>query len=302
MLGSWSSAVWTRMWLQREAATTLGWLRIGLVSVFLIDYLALAPLLRTAPPESLGAMTKTLHPEAWFSSIAVVAFGLGVAAHGAWLLGLWTRVASLGAWISWILVARCNPWIFALPDQWRFVLCTWLMLMPGGAALSLDAGRRGPRRVSVAWRRILQVQLGVFYATTAWLKSGPTWRVEGTAVYYALVHPLNARFDLAGAYAAMHPWLLRPASVLVLVWEGAFALFVVVAIAREVAPSRNRWPDLRPIMLGLGVAIHGGVTALMSVGSFTPLVWLAYLGWVPPDELAALRRRWRRFRGETLVE
>jgi hypothetical protein len=214
-------------------------------------------------------------------------FGVGVVAHVLWLVGLWTTPAALVSFAVWASMVGRNPLLYSLADQLQMALAFLLAAMPTGRGLSLDARRRGPRPVPVWCRRLVQLQVAVMYTGTGLLKSGPTWREDGTALYYAVVNPYNRHFDLGAGFAHLQPWVLRPMTWIVLVWEVAFVAFVVLHWLRESTGSR-RVPDLRVAFLGFGAAMHLGIQALLYVAWFTPLCLATYASFLEPGRV----RRW----------
>lgn len=229
-------------------------------------------------------------------------FALGVLAHLMWLVGLFTRVSAVVAWAVWASMVGRHPLLYALPDQLHGALCLLLALMPTGNGLSLDARRRGPRPVPIYCRRIVQLQLAVVYTATGLLKTGPTWTEDGTALYYALVNPYNRHFMIAQWLAALQPWVLRPATWLVLAWEVGFGGFVLVHWLREMLGRPRRIPDLRWVFLGFGVMMHVGIQSFLYVAWFTPLTIAAYSSFLRPEEVQGIAKRLRRLRRPRNVE
>lgn len=287
-----------RLALGGEDPTALGLVRILLVSVLTASLLA-----------HVGAVADYFSADAvLFGSWAREAFGgrlslffwvedpwavraifaVGVLAHLLWLVGRFTRVAAFVAWAVWVSMFGRNPLLYSLADQLQMVLCTLLMVMPSGNGLSLDARARGPRPVPVWCRRVLQLQLAVLYASTGLLKEGKTWRADGTALYYALSNPYNRHFEAAGVLAMLQPYVLRPMTWLVVVWEVGFAPFVALHWMRGVLGRPRRFPDLRWLFLGFGVAMHVGIQALLYVAWFSPLCLATYAAFLRPGEVRRL--------------
>ena len=287
-----------------EAPTALGLCRIALVSVFTLSLLAhVGAVGEYFSHESMLAgdfarqafksrLSLFLHIEDPTAVRAI--FGLGVVAHLMWLVGLYTRPAALVAVVVWVSMTGRNPFLYAMPDQLHNCLIVWLALMPSGRGLSLDARWRGKGGPVPVWcRRILQLQLAVLYTTTGLFKTGATWKAEGTAIYYSLANPYNRHFDASRTLAALQPYVLRPATWTVLVWEVGFAAFVAVLWLREM--TGKRWfPDLRRPFLGFGVLMHVSVWIMMYVVWFTPLVLATYTAFLRPAEVERRLARWRR--------
>lgn len=226
-------------------------------------------------------------------------FWLGALAHVAWVVGLGTRVAGPAAMFMWINMIGRNPLLYAYPDRVALILGLMLALMPAGRALSVDAhlrSRRGlpPQTVPVWCRRLLQLQIALVYTATGLEKTGKTWTEEGTAIYYTLVNPYNRHFDLGQGLARVQPWLLRPATFVVLMWEVAFAGFVAVHWIRDslVVAGRDRWvrwvPDLRWLFLGFGLLMHLGIQASLYVVHFSWLMIFSYSAFLTPAETGSL--------------
>ncbi len=300
----------TKRLLATEDPTALGLLRILVVSIFTLSLLshvgAVADYFSDASMVGGDAAREAFHSR-WslffrVSSPAAVqvCFAIGVLAHLCWLVGLATPVAAFVSWLLWVSMVGRNPILYALPDQLHMVVCTLLMLMPTGRGLSLDARRKGPRPVPVWCRGLVQLQLAVMYTATGLLKDGKTWHEEGTALYYALANPYNRHFDLTSVLATLQPWVLRPMTWIVLVWECAFGAFVALHWLRTALGRPRRFVDLRWLMLGFGVAMHLGIQAMMYVAWFTPLTLACYVSFLRPDEadrlIAFVRARVRRRR------
>ncbi len=297
-----------RLALDGEDPTALGLLRILVVTVLTLsmlthvgavsDYFSADSVLagefaRKAFPSRLSLF---FHIEDPWAVRAI--FWLGVVAHLLWLVGLWTRPAAIVAWVVWVSMFGRHPLLYSLADQLQMVLCTLLMLMPSGRGLSLDArrGKGGP--VPVWCRRVFQLQLAVMYTATGLLKTGDTWHEHGTALYYALANPYNRHFDIMPVLAWLQPWLLRPSTYVVLVWEIGFAPFVALHWLRGLLGRPRRFPDLRWLFLGFGVLMHVGIQIMLYVCWFSPLSIAAYSAFLRPDEVrrlgGRLRRRFRR--------
>lgn len=301
--GRWGRLV-DRALLGREDPTALGLLRVALVAVFTANMLAhvgsVAEYFSDASP-LFGEWAREAFPTRWSlffyveSAPAVQAiFGLGVVAHILWLVGLYTRPAAIVAVVVWVSMVGRNPLLYSMPDNLITALSMWLALLPSGRGLSLDARWRGKGGPVPVWcRRLLQLQVAVVYTGTGLLKSGVTWR-EGTAIYYSLVNPYNRHFAVSGFLAMIQPYVLRPITWAVLVWEVGFGGFVLLHWLRE-ATGWRRIPDLRRAFLGFGAAMHLGIQSMLFVVWFTPLMLGSYFAFLRPDEakrlVAWVRRR-----------
>jgi hypothetical protein len=284
-----------RCLIDGEDPTALGLCRIVIVSILTLSLLFhVGSVAEYFSSDALlaGEFAREAFPSRWslFFSIedpnAVRAiFGIGVLAHLLWLVGLWTTPAAIVSWIVWVSMFGRHPLLYSLADELQMALCTLLVLTPSGRGLSLDARRRGEARPVPVWcRRMIQLQMAVVYGVTGLLKTGQTWHADGTALYYALSNPYNRHFDVPHVLAALQPWLLRPATWVVLAWEVSFGGFVALHWARGLL-GRPRWfPDLRKLYLPFGIAMHLGIQAMLYVAWFSPLGIASYAAFLRPEE------------------
>jgi hypothetical protein len=291
--------------LDREDPTALGLMRIVLVAIFTLALVthvgAVAEYFSDASVLAGPYARKAFHSR-WSLFFYVTdpwavraIFALGVVAHLLWLVGLFTPVAAVVAWLVWASMMGRHPLLYSLADQLLMVLVTLVALMPTGRGLSLDAHCRGKGGTVPVWcRRMMQLQLAVVYVGTGALKTGDTWRVDGTALYYTLSNPYNRHFDVQQALGFLQPWVLRPMTWLVLCWEVGFGGFVAVHWIRELLGRPRRLPDLRKPFLGFGIAMHVGIQAMLYVAWFSPLAIAAYTAFLSPAEARRLVARLRR--------
>ncbi len=292
------------MFSGQEDALALGVFRAVIAGVLLISALLhLGSVGELFSDESMinGRFAKLAFPSRWSlfftiqDPLAVRAlWTVGVVALAMWTVGLLTRVSSIVGMLLWISMYGRNPLLYAYPDQLAVMFGVLLALMPAGRGFSLDARWLGWGGTVPVWcRRILQLQIGIVYTATGLVKTGDTWQVDGTAIYYALNSPYNRHFDAGPLFASLQPWLLRPLTFAVLVWETSFGGFVVYHWLREIFDRRVpglRWkiPDLRWLFLGFGVAMHVGIQIGMYVVFFSPLIIGSYVCFFSSDELRRL--------------
>jgi hypothetical protein len=247
-----------------------------------------------------------------------VIWTIGTAALGMWALGLYTRITSLLGMLLWVSMYGRNPLFYAFPDQLSMLFGALMAMMPAGRGFSLDARLRGKGGTVPVWcRRVIQLQLGIVYTSTGLEKTGDTWQVDGTAIYYTLTNPYNRHFDIGPLIATLQPWVLRPMTFMVLIWEVAFGGFVAFHWLRDLAGGRflrvldrrksdsgsfasgvrpRGWPipDLRWLFLGFGVLVHVGIQLGVYVVLFSPLMVGTYAGFLTSAELRRLARTLRR--------
>jgi len=194
------------------------------------------------------------------------------------LLGIWPR---LTAFVSWLLLSSLdarNPLVLNHGDELLRIFLFWSIFVP----LSSDPGHspEGPgRRHLSVFSAALTIQVCIVYFFGALLKSDPSWRVTGTAIYSAL--SLEQFGTGVGRALLDWPRLLRIATLGIYYLEllGPLLLFV---------PWANR--RIREIAIVSFVAMHLGIAATMRLGLFP---WVSMLGWVlilPSETLDWIQR------------
>ena len=146
-------------------------------------------------------------------------------------------------------------------------LLLWSLFLPLGAVWSLDArGSRAkaPARVRSCATAAVLLQLYCVYWFTGLLKTDAVWRVDFTAVYYALnMDHFTTSF---GYWLLQFPMLLRMLTCGTLLLELCGPTLLLVPLA-----SRR----LRSVVPMLFVGLHLGLAATMTLGSF-PFVCIVY--------------------------
>ncbi|MCB9894415.1 MAG: DUF393 domain-containing protein [Planctomycetes bacterium] len=234
-----------------------------------------------------------------FALCLLIAFALLTA------LGLFTRLSTVGLWVLLVSFHMRNPYILNGGDILLRSATFCLMLMPAGAAWSVDnlVRRKLLRPIEPSpWRRLLalpfthaalwaeslrgqssrgwirpwsvrlaQFQLVVVYFFTGIDKVRGVHDgslgdwVGGHAIYRALNHGTISRFAVFGDWPW---WLFAPGSWITLVWEIAFPLLVLW--------RRTRW-----YALSLGYAMHVGIFLTMEVTHFSFTIMAFYWLFVP---------------------
>ncbi len=275
-------SLWDRFFFEPQSTSPMTLVRIGwgaLTALWAISILPdVDPFLtegalryeRRLPPGSWSPLEWT----SWDGAPLTVCLLLLVTAI-ATMIGFHTRLSSIVAVLCLITIQRGNSTIFNSGDLVLRQVGVAVALAPCGLLLSVDALRDRRRGIAPApWRapwamRLLQLQLAVGYALSAWAKlRGASWH-EGTALGLALRMEDLQRFTPP-------EWLFEQAVLLnalswgTLAFEGGFLLAVW-----------NR--RLRPWVLGTGVAFHLGIDIFLDVGFFSWAIFLAYLAFVPAE-------------------
>jgi len=189
-------------------------------------------------------------------------FGVAALAALALLLGYRTRLATVLVWVMVISIQARNPLLSGSESVLLGVLLFWGMFLPLGACWSVDrALKAAPPRLSMRFLSFatagLFMQIAFMYWFTAILKSGREWRVDGTALYYALNYDQYVR--PFGAYLLQFPELLKVLTFATLGLEafGPFLLFFPFFTG--------------PVRTGAVVAfmsLHFGIWLTMNIGMF----------------------------------
>lgn len=268
---------------------SLALLRILMAMVVIGDVLARIPDLRIAYTVE-GVMPRSILLESfvrWRWSVNLVNDTLAfqalvwiaaLAAGACMLVGYRTRWATVLVWIFVVSIQARNPFVLSGADTLIRVLLFWMMFLPLGARWSIDSMGAQDGRQSLSNRFVsfatagLFLQVAFMYAFTALLKSGPEWRTEGTALYYALgAEHITKPF---GEFLHQFPELLR------FLTHASLALEFLVPVLLFV-PFRNG--PARTIACASIVLFHTGIFLTMDLGLFP---------WTSASAMAAFLPAW----------
>lgn len=210
------------------------------------------------------------------------------------MIGFRSQLAALVVFVCLISLARRNPWVFNAGDSLFRHMALFLAVSPCGAALSVDRWRKHkpdfwtfPLRAPWA-QRMIQVQISVLYLFTVWAKArGERW-IGGTAVSDSLRAGDLTRLDLG--YRATESLLVAN-----LLTYGTLAVELALAIL-----IWNR--KLRPIVIGLGIALHLFIEITFGLGFFSMVIIMSYLSFVPEDTMARLLQKLRERMGRSKIK
>ena len=138
-------------------------------------------------------------------------FGVAALAALGMLVGYRTRLMTFVVWVILLSIQFRNPLVNGAESPFLRMLLFWGMLLPLGAYWSVDRARSAlprpsPRFLSLATFGLF-MQIAFVYWFTAALKTGPEWRVDHTALYYAL--SLDQLATPIGHYLLNFPDLLQ---------------------------------------------------------------------------------------------
>jgi len=239
---------WVPTWVPEIFAAdlrSLAALRIVLAVIVLVDLAGRARNLLAhytddgvLPRHILLGETGILRPSLnWIGGTTVVQallFGITALAAMALLVGYRTRVMNVVVWVMVLSIQNRNPFVLSAEDALLRLLLFWSIFLPLGAWWSVD-NLRGAPASRVSMRVLSMASAGLFlqiafvYWFTVILKSGPEWRIDGTAIYYALsVEQITGSI---GRYLLQFPALLRVLTFAVIGIEaiGPLLLFCPVA-------------------------------------------------------------------------
>lgn len=214
--------------------------------------------------------------------------------------GIRTRISTILSALLMFSFHERNSTILGGGDTLLRSIGFILMIAPGMHALSVEravAGwnlwkktreRLSPVTMPIWPWRMLLWQMIVLYATSFWTKMlGSMWEA-GTAVQVTLHHPMFARFP------AWFMDTVYPAPTyfdrFVLAWQGAWILLLIPAFLTRFIPSFIPRFPLRRILMAIGIPFHLGIFLMMDAGSFSPAMFVAYIGLLREDDIAWLKR------------
>lgn len=304
---------WDRFWFTAESTSTAAVVRIGGALVLLgwaatlgrdvLEFFGPEGILPRQPDyrrTGLKGVWSVLG-SAPSSTVVIAVYAAMVVGALCLLVGFHSRLSALVVFVALLSFSRRTPVVFNSGDALLRVFSFYLVLVPGGAALSVDRWRRVRKDGGQFWEppvravwplRLMQLQLSVAYLAAAFAKTGgATWR-EGTAVLYAVRVGFIRRLPVPGALT--HSLLLsNVVSFSTLAIELSLGLLVW-----------NR--RLRARLLLLGVLFHLALDYAIRVGFFSYGMFVLYLAFIPPETLdhwmAAGRDRLARRRARRRTE
>jgi len=193
-------------------------------------------------------------------------YGLSLALLG---VGLFTRTASILAWLlHWTIMNTSDSTAYGV-DLYAHVFLFYLMWMPAGDAWSLDV-RLGRRREEFSpyarlGIRVLQLQLCITYLCSAVEKAtGPQWW-NGELLWRALNLPVYRQFDFT--WLVNWPLLLKVGGWGSLALEGLYWIFIWPRKTRRFWVAGIVGLHLG-IALFLGLHLFGLIMCVLTLSAF----------------------------------
>lgn len=267
---------------------SLAAIRIGLALVMMADLILRAIDIRAHYSDG-GVMPRTvlienflanqpylsihiLHGSTVFASILfVVAFCCALAM----LVGYRTRLFTIACWYLTASLQARNPLVNSGADDLLRLLMFWGMFLPLGARWSVDRLRNNgnesiPVTVSSFATAGLLLQVCFLYFFTGILKSHPSWRHDGTAVYLALsIDQFTTPFGK----------LLLPYHDLLEFMT--YATLGLEILGPYVAILTYRIPLARTITCFIFMGFHIGLGLCLELGIFPAICIVAWMAFLP---------------------
>ena len=255
-----------------------------------------------------GELIRRLHRNdfAWsylwnVDSIALLQLheGLAILASLCMCFGFLTRLSVPLAWFMTLMVChRMTGFLFGL-DQIVMMLAMYLMIAPAGNVGSIDAwlSRKWtslntpghfkrwlfpaaiPSSMVTVATRLIQLHLCVIYlfGGVAKLRGEMWW--DGTATWFSAVAYEYQSLDLT--WIGRYPIFGAILTHVTVFWETFYCALV--------------WPRWsRPIILGLAVAVHGGIALFLGMITFGVMMIVANLAFIEPESIEVwIVRYWR---------
>jgi hypothetical protein len=280
---------WDRFWFTPVETSTFALFRIAFALVTVAWTVSLAPTLFAfystdgilpAQPDYAGDAAWGLLGVFTGNAAVTVLYFLLLVGSISLLFGFQTRIAAIVVFVCLVSFGRRNPWVLNSGDQLLQVIAFYMVLMPSGAALSVD---RWLKRGTPFWEfptrsiwplRLVQIQVSIIYLAAVWAKvRGTTWN-DGTAVSYAMRVGDIARLPVPGFITDS----LVISNVL-----------TYGTLATELALGILVWNRvLRPWVLLLGVGLHLGIDYSVRVGFFSYAILITYIAFLPPGTATSL--------------
>ena len=200
-------------------------------------------------------------------------FILHLAVAGLVLIGYKTRFSTFILYLFTLSLHNRNVYVLQAGDDLLRLCLFWGLFLNWGNAYSIDAGKKGTiREVSFIGQLGYLGLIASVYLFTVLLKSGNEWRIEGSAIYYALSLE-QLRLPFVGDWLYSQPSLMVVLTRLV---YGAECLIPVLIL----------WPTHKKTTYTLAflliLLLHLGIALTLYVGLFFIISIVTAIGFLPP--------------------
>ncbi len=217
-----------------------------------------------------------------------ILFGIAAAAAMMLMVGYRTRFFTFVSWIFIISLQNRNAMVNHSGDVLFRMLIFWSMFLPLGARYSVDAAlepieTKKPQRFLSAATAAILLQVSFLYLFSVTQKTGPEWRIDNTAVYYAL--HVDQFVTRAGIWLRQYEDFLK-----FLTWSTVRFEFIGPLLLFLPYP-------FTPLRIGawLGfLMMHTGFEVCLGIGIFPFFCFLAVSAFIPSAVWDWLGKRVRR--------
>lgn len=237
--------------------------------------------------EQGGSLRGAFWSHLWYIESIPVLWGAHLAALAVFaclMVGYRSRLMSVLAYLLAVAYVHRVPAAFFGLDKINCMLAMYLMIGPCGAYYSVDrwlAKRRSAKPLpapepSIAANvaiRLIQLHMCIIYLFSGLDKlQGTSWW-DGTAVWLAMANLEYQSFDMT--------WLAG--------WPNVVAFLTHATIFWEVFYIAMVWNrSLRPVVLLMAVAVHGGIALCMGMITFGVVMIIGNLAFLTPTFVHAL--------------
>lgn len=188
------------------------------------------------------------------------------------LLGYRTQLVTALLWLFTVSLHNRNLFILQSGDDLLRLTLLWAIFLPWGQYYSLDARqhRKGFYLTRLASMGYL-ILIASVYTFTVLLKNSNEWRVDGTAIYYALSLE-QIRLPITGDFVYQFPSLMRALTYVV---YGIECLIPILLLW----PSKCKW--LRRSAFMCLLFLHVGIALTLYVGLFPFICMAVSIGFLP---------------------
>jgi hypothetical protein len=286
---------WCAFWFAPQPAYTLGLVRIAFGLLVVAWSFALLPDLFSmlgqhgvAPQYPLDEFRWTVFAVWPQDTALLIGWVLLLVASMAMTVGWHGRIAAVTVFVLLYSFVRRGVYAFNAGETVMTIVALILALSSCSAALSLDQRRRSgsfwSAETLAQWPvRLMQVQMSLIYLMAVQAKLANLYWTNGSAVAYTW------RTDGQWAFLAAPEWLsdspllvnvatwgtlVIEAALAILVWNGAFRVWVLAA----------------------GVVMHLSMMFTLDIGFFSLAMFVLYLAFVPPEVVHSLPERLKALR------
>jgi hypothetical protein len=202
------------------------------------------------------------------------------------ILGYRTREATILLAVLVLSLQRRNNLVLLGSDAVIRCMLFWSMFLPLGRRWSLDAKKLAklPDNLQICSVSSMCVvmQIAMLYFFAGLMKTHEIWRVDGTALQYAL--NVDQFTNSRGRYLLQYPEFLKVISFAVLALENYVILLLLAPWFRQ---------TIRMILIVLYFALHLGIAVLMELGAFPYVCMALWLVFLPPTFWDVVLKRFK---------